>query len=128
MKLTSPGGDTVVAAGAQAEVRGDAAPAGLQVPESVFLNVSWPAVRETRASRITVVGKAEVGSVVHINGVVASLDANGRFKTPVELKEGRNAIEVEATDLLGRRISERRDVTVDRKAPKVKATGDGLWE
>jgi hypothetical protein len=126
VKLTSSGGDTVIGAGERALVVRDAAPERSKVPASVFLKIKWPEAT-TAEYAVVVRGKAEVGSVVTVNGATAVVLPDGTFSARVPVTKGENPLQVMATDLAGRTASDKGSVTVVRTGPQIKV-GDPIWK
>jgi hypothetical protein len=127
VKLTSAGGDTLLAAGQGARVLGSAAPAGEAVPRSVLLKVAWPEEKITRQASVTLRGEADPGAVVSINGKGATVGPDGRFETEVPLEAGTNRIAVRSVDRFGRTADETETLEVDRRPPPVQARTEG-WQ
>jgi hypothetical protein len=127
VKLTSAGGDTLLAAGQGARVVGSAAPATEAVPRSVLLKVAWPEQKITRDASVTLRGEADPGALVSINGKEAQVGADGRFETEVPLAAGVNRIAVRSLDRFGRTADESETLQVDRRPPPVKARTEG-WQ
>ncbi len=128
VELHSASGKTVLAAGEQAVVRGEAAPEVVAIPKEVFLNVAWPEQRATRKKKLELLGRVEPGSDVRVNGRLANIDEKGRFRIQVPLREGRNTLKVVAEDPLGREVRRTQTVDVRRQAPDVTAETDALWK
>jgi hypothetical protein len=128
VKLESSGGAVTIAAGEEAAVVGDAQPAKEVVPESVYLKVRWPEQRMTRETEVAVRGQADSSSHVEVNGQVVVVAEDGTFEAQVKLEDGRNRVEVRATDLHERTATEETSVVVRRRAPTVKAKSEGIWE
>lgn len=57
-------------------------------------------------SGVTVKGTTSADALVTVNGIVADVDADGKFSVTVPLEEGPNLIEVFASDFLYREASE----------------------
>ena len=127
VKLTSAGGDTVLAAGQGARVEGDDAPVREAVPRSVLLKVAWPAEKVTRQATVTLRGEADPGAFVSVNGRELSVGEDGRFETEVPLALGANKIAVRSVDRFGRVADDAETVRVDRRPPPVKARSEG-WQ
>jgi hypothetical protein len=127
VKLTSAGGDTVLAAGQGARVLGAAAPATEAVPRSVLLKVAWPEEKLTRQAAVTLRGEADPGALVSVNGKEMQVGPDGRFETEVPLAAGANPIAVRSLDRFGRTADESETLQVDRRPPPVKARTEG-WQ
>jgi len=127
VKLTSAGGDTVLAAGQGARVVGAAAPVQEAVPRSVLLKVAWPAEKVTRQATVTLRGEADPGALVSINGREMPVGEDGKFETEVPLEPGANRIAVRSFDRFGREAGDEETLRVDRRPPPVRAKSEG-WQ
>lgn len=127
VKLTTGGGDAVLAAGEGVRVVGDAAPVREAVPRSVLLKVAWPEQKETRDSTFTLRGEADPGALVSVNGKQAQVGEDGRFEAEVPLAPGTNRVSVTSLDRFGRTAGEEEALRVDRRPPPVKAEHEG-WK
>ena len=128
VRLTSRGGAVTLGAGERASVGADAAPARREVPESVYLKVSWPEEKTTRRTEVRVAGEAAPSARVEVNGELVAVAADGSFEARVELADGDNRLEVRATDLHDRTAVQASSVVVRRRAPAVEAESEGPWE
>ena len=133
VKLSSSGGDVVLAAGEQGQVVGPGQPEKKKLRKAILLSVVWPGKSRTRAQKTTIRGKSEVGSVVTVNGQVVPVSTDGEFSASVPLAKGRNPISVTARDLLGREKTrtkkiDRTSPAIDRTPPTVDADTDNLWK
>lgn len=128
VKLKTPRGSERVAVGKQVIIKDERASKANDIPQAVFLNVNWPAKTATRAKSIPVTGRAAAGTEVMVNGRIAVVAADGTFTVEIPLNEGDNAIEVQATDVLGRKKKSRKKVTAFHTAPEVDADGEGMWK
>lgn len=126
VKLKTSGGDWLLEAGNQAVIRKDDAPIPSAIPEEVLLNVVWPDAKVTRDKKITITGRVAPGTVVRINGTPAVLNPDGTFTSSVALRRGRNPLEVEAVDMLGRKVTLEDSVLVRRTGPTVSSEAE--WE
>jgi hypothetical protein len=127
VKLTSSGGDTLLAAGEAARVVGDAAPVREAVPRSVLLKVAWPEEKVTRVASVTLRGEADPGAAVSVNGKETPVAADGRFEAEVPLAPGANRVSVTTMDRFGRTAGAEETLHVDRRPPPVKAKHEG-WQ
>lgn len=123
VNFTSKGKTVEVGAGTRSSVALGAAPtAPVAVPKSLLLKVAPPVRRHINKTTTTVQGQTEPGSLVRVDDVVAPVDAKGRFKVKVPLKDGVNKIAVTVTGASGRTKDHTlADVVVDRVKPKIKA-------
>jgi hypothetical protein len=127
VKLTSNGGDTVLAAGQGARVVGNSAPVREAVPRSVLLKVAWPDQKVTREINVTLHGEADPDAVVSVNGLETAVGSDGRFVAVVPLLPGKNRVSVTSTDRFGRTADAEETVRVERHAPPVHAEHEG-WQ
>ena len=127
VKLTSNGGDTMLAAGQGARVVGNSAPVREAVPRSVLLKVAWPDQKITREVNVTLHGEADPGAVVSVNGLETAVGSDGRFVAVVPLLPGKNRVSVTSTDRFGRTAGAEETVRVERRAPPVHAEHEG-WQ
>ena len=127
VKLSSKGGDAVLAAGEGAQVQGSAAPHREAVPRSVLLKVAWPSEKVSRQETMVVRGEADPGASVSVNGRDAQVSADGSFEAEVPLAPGQNRISVSSTDRFGRTAGDAALLQVDRKPPPVKVDLEG-WK
>jgi hypothetical protein len=119
VRLSSSGGDALLAAGEQGRVLGDGAPRREPVPASVYLKVRWP--EPVPGDKVLVVrGAADVGATVAVNGTPATVGADGTFTATVPAVQGRTKLSVTAVDLGGRAASASATVGALRKPPSVK--------
>jgi hypothetical protein len=103
-RFAAGGKAVALPAGTQSSSAAGAPPADPErIPEEVFLEVVWPAGEQRHAADHTEVrGRATASSVVTVNGSPAAVGTDGRFATVLPLREGKNALAVEAEDLSGR--------------------------
>jgi uncharacterized protein YfaP (DUF2135 family) len=78
---------------------GDTTPLPLEVTEPQDESVVY-------TSEVVVKGTTNADAVVTVNGLVADVDADGKFSVTVSLEEGPNLIEVYASDFEYREASE----------------------
>ncbi len=101
VRLTSSGGDQVLAVGQRGVVTDDKAPKVDKVPAAVLLKVNWPEDDLARPRDVVVRGTVESTTRVEINGVSVPVKRDGSFEAPVALKRGKNPLAVVARDLSG---------------------------
>jgi hypothetical protein len=119
VRLSSSGGDALLAAGEQGRVVGDGAPTREPVPASVYLKVRWP--EPAPGEKVLVVrGAAEVGAVVDVNGTPAPVGADGTFTASVPAGGARTKLHVTAVDLGGRSAHASATVGAVSRPPSVK--------
>jgi hypothetical protein len=92
----------------------DAAP----LPASLLLKVTWPGGEKglVRSTSALVAGQTDPGSRIVVQGRHVAVDAEGRYRAEVTLREGENRVTVRARDAAGRQREERSPpITVDTK-------------
>ena len=128
VRLTSNGGDQVLASGQRGVVTDNSAPTVDQVPRSVLLNVNWPTDELVRPQQVIVTGTVSATSRVEINGVSVPVSRDGSFQAPVALERGKNPVSVVARDFTGTQRSTTTSIDVVRKPPKAHADTKDLWK
>jgi hypothetical protein len=119
VRLSSSGGDALLAAGEQGRVVGDGAPSREPVPASVYLKVKWP--EPPPGAKVLVVrGAADIGATVDINGAPATVGADGTFTASVPAAGPRTKLNVTAVDLGGRSARASATVGAVPRPPTVK--------
>jgi hypothetical protein len=109
-RFEAAGQTVVVPAGKETRAEPGAPPLNPEtIAEDVLLTVTWPA-GERHEERLAVQGTAKPGSLVRVNGAPAAVDKTGHFTATVPLRDGPNAVDVEAEDAVGRLKHERREV------------------
>jgi Glucodextranase, domain B len=99
-----------------------------RIPDEVLLQVVWPE-GEHHADVAAIEGHVRPASLVTINGADTPVDADGRFKTSVSLREGTNRFAVEAEDLAGRRRTASQTlVRRPTRPPKLAPEPGELWK
>lgn len=123
VELTGIEGVRSVAEGQRIVAPKGASPLSGPVSDALLLDVAWPTARRTREEEVEVTGTTEPGARVRLGGngrwvtVVAGRD--GRFVARVSLAEGENAVEVQATSLLGTLATVDAAITRDTTAPAI---------
>ena len=115
-------------AGSQVTVEEDAVREPTAIPESVYLSVVWPTKMVTKARTTRIRGKVDPSSEVVVNGRSAAVGEDGAFELEVDLRNGANPIDIQATDPLGRAKKLKRVVEARRTGPHVEADAKGLWK
>jgi len=64
---------------------------------------------------------------VNVNGVETEVGPDGNFRTALPLKIGKNHVQVDAEDIIGRTKSVERVVTRAAPAPPLEPTDQELW-
>jgi hypothetical protein len=98
------------------------------IPEEIFLSVTWP-TRESRDDDVIPIGgRVNPRSSVHVNGVTAELDRNGRFAASVPVHDGANPVVVEVEDISGRVKAEKREIRkIPTRPPDLEPIKTELW-
>lgn len=89
---------------------------------NVLLSVTWPERDETNQKAYPVSGQVEPGARVTIAGQEIRVDEHGRWKASVPLRLGKQRVGVVATDVMGRKKRNDRQVLYDPTAPDVRLT------
>lgn len=123
VEVLSGDGRVRVPPGMQTRARpGEAPEVVAPIPPELLLSVDWPR-SQLRARSAVVQGQAPAGVLVSVRGVRVATDPEGRFRAQVPLEEGDNAVEVQAEDVLGRRVVRRNAVRVDTRPPELDTRG-----
>ena len=100
-------------------------------PESLLLDVEWPAETKTRDGEMELRGRTDpYASVVFGTGPTAisvRADRDGRFRATVPLQEGANDLELRVQDVMGREAKQQRTVRRDSTAPVIQAA-EVVWD
>lgn len=100
-----------------------------RIPEEVLLEVVWPASEQRHATdHAEIRGRAAPSSVVTVNGARTAVDTDGHFTTTLPLREGKNALAVEAEDLSGRARQASTVVIRHPPAPALTPEKIDLWK
>jgi len=128
VKLSSKGGDMLLAAGERASVVDDGAPRKDAIPRAVLLKVSWPQGKLPRPREVVVRGKVETSTTVTINGTAVAVARDGGFKTTVRVSRGRNPVSVVAVSLKKKTANKAGTIDVSLGPPKAEADTDDIWK
>ncbi len=79
----------------------------IPVPAALFLKVRWPARPALSHRAVAISGATAPGARVQVDGVTVEVDAAGRFRRVVELREGENLVQVQSQDVGGNRTEAR---------------------
>ena len=118
-RLTSGGSTVDVKAGEQAIAQGASLSRSGKIPKKVSLSVSGPSQLETNQPTVVLKGRASPYARVLVAGQRVEPAADGAFEAKVALKRGSQSIWIVAIDPLGRRKTEKRQITFDPNAPTV---------
>jgi len=119
--------EVVVASGSESTAMPDEAPSEPEpIPRQLLLSVIWPD-DDRLDSQGAIKGRAQPSSRVSVNGVDTEVGADGNFHAQVPLKVGKNYIQVEAEDILGRNKAVDKVVTRAAPAPSLEPTEQEIW-
>jgi hypothetical protein len=126
-RFSAKGKEVVVSTGSVSTALPDQAPSDPEpIPQELLLSVIWPEDdRVNNQARIK--GRAQPSSRVNVNGVETDVESDGTFRAVVPLKIGKNHVEVNAEDILGRSKAVERVVTRAAAAPTLEPTGQEIW-
>ena len=96
------------------------------IPQEILLSVIWPEDDHVVA-QAKIKGKAQPSSRVNVNGVETEVGADGAFRASVPLKIGKNRVQVDAEDILGRTKSVDKEVVRAATPPTLEPSDQELW-
>jgi hypothetical protein len=76
----------------------------IPIPAALFLKVRWPARSELGRREVAISGATEPGARVLVDGMTVEVDAQGRFRKVVGLREGANRVLVRSEDVGGNQV------------------------
>jgi len=126
-RFSAKGKDVVVSGGTTSTAMPDEAPSDPEpIPQELLLSVIWPD-DDRLDGHARIKGRAKASSRVNVNGVETAVGPDGTFRAVVPLKIGKNRVQIDAEDILGR--SKTVDKVVNRAAPSptLEPTGQELW-
>lgn len=102
----------------------------IRIPRELFLKVRWPERRELSSNKLAIVGKTRPGARVRVNGATVVVDARGKFRKLLSLREGVNRIKVESYDVGGNnRLVDSPSYEVDTRPDAFQIqTSPRMWE
>jgi len=126
-RFSGKGKEVIVPGGKVSTALPDQAPGEPEsLPEEILLSVIWP--EDDRLDReAKVKGKAQPSTRVNVNGVETEVGGDGVFHASVPLKVGKNRVEVEAEDIVGRKKILERVVTRTPAAPTLEPANEEIW-
>jgi Glucodextranase, domain B len=90
--------------------------------------VTWPTRENRDDDAVPIGGRVDPRSSVHVNGVIAEPDRNGRFAASVPVHDGANPVVVEVEDISGRVKFEKHEVRkVPTRPPDLEPIKTELW-
>jgi hypothetical protein len=126
-RFSAKGKDVVVPSGNVSTALPDEAPTDPEpIPQELLLSVIWPD-DDRLDGHARIKGRAQPSSRVNVNGVETDVGADGSFRAVVPLKVGKNHVQVDAEDILGRSKAVDKVVTRAASAPTLEPTGQELW-
>jgi hypothetical protein len=96
------------------------------IPQELLLSVIWPDDDRIDA-QARIKGRAQASSRVNVNGVETEVGADGTFRAVLPLKIGKNRVQVDAEDVLGRSKSVEKVVGRAAAKPTLEPTGQEIW-
>ena len=118
----------IVRAGQQSIVKPGQAPSTpITIPSSLLLKVSMPTRKTINTPKLVLKGDVQPGAMVEVQGRIVTVDERGHFEVPISLKEGKNALNVQARSVGGTQAQSAASVELDTtvKAPTI---DPGLWK
>ena len=126
-RFSGKGKEVIVPGGSASAALPDQAPTDPEpIPQEILLSVIWPE-DDRLDGQARVRGKAQPSSKVNVNGVETEVGTDGVFRVTVPLKVGKNHVQVDAEDIVGRTKSIERVVTRAAPAPTLVPTNQELW-
>jgi hypothetical protein len=126
-RFSGKGKDVIVPSGNVSSALPDQAPSDPEpIPQEILLSVIWPE-DDRLDNQARIKGKAQPSSRINVNGVETEVGPDGTFRATVPLKIGKNRVQVDAEDILGRGKSIDRVVTRTAPAPALEPTDQELW-
>lgn len=126
-RFSAKGKEVVVSSGSVSSALPDQVPSDPEpIPQELLLSVIWPD-DDRLDGQARVKGRAQASSRVNVNGVETEVGADGTFRALVPLKVGKNRVQVQAEDVLGRSKTVDKVVTRAAPAPTIVPTEQELW-
>jgi hypothetical protein len=126
-RFAGNGKEVLVPGGSASTALPDQAPTDPEpIPQEILLSVVWPE-DDRLVGRARIKGKAQVSSKIDVNGVETEVGADGTFQASVPLKVGKNHVQIDAEDILGRSKSVDRVVTRASRDPLLIQAKQELW-
>jgi predicted secreted protein len=126
-RFSGKGKEVIVPSGSTSMALPDQAPSDPEpIPQEILLSVIWPE-DDRLDGQAKIKGKAQPSSRVNVNGVETEVAPDGVFHATVPLKIGKNHVEVDAEDIIGRTKSVDRVVTRVPPAPTLVPANQELW-
>ncbi|HEX7507889.1 MAG TPA: hypothetical protein VF550_14020 [Polyangia bacterium] len=126
-RFAGKGKEVIVPGGSASAALPDQAPTDPEpIPQEILLSVIWPE-DDRLDGQARVKGKAQPSSKVNVNGVDTEVGTDGVFRASVPLKVGKNHVQVDAEDIIGRTKSVDRVITRAAPAPILVPNNQELW-
>jgi hypothetical protein len=126
-RFAGKGKEVVVPGGSVATALPDQAPTDPEpIPQEILLSVIWPE-DDRLDGQARIKGKAQASSKVNVNGVETEVGPDGTFRAAVPLKVGKNHLQIDAEDIIGRSKSVDRVVTRAAPSPTLVPGKQELW-
>ena len=126
-RFAGKGKEVIVPSGSASAALPDQAPTDPEpIPQEILLSVIWPE-DDRLDGQAKIKGKAQPSSKVNVNGVETEVGPDGAFRATVPLKVGKNHVQVDAEDIVGRTKTFDRIVTRAAPAPTLVPANQELW-
>ena len=109
-------------------VNGKAPTPPAPIPASLLLKVDWPRGKEMNKRSVAIAGQALPGAVLTVAGQPVTVQASGRFKATIKLREGRNLVDAHCVDLAGNVADKQASFVVDTTAPDTDIRTQEIWK
>lgn len=115
VEFVGKGKVVIVRAGQGSIIRPGQAPSDpTPLPSSLLLKVALPAITRDNKPKVIVAGQVAPGTHVTVEGRNARVDANGNFKLPIVVSEGKNVIDVKAVGVGNQAAESKHTYELDR--------------
>jgi hypothetical protein len=126
-RFSGKGKEVIVPGGSASSAMPNEAPTDPEpIPQEILLSVIWPE-DDRVVAQAKIKGKAQPSSRVNVNGVETEVGADGAFRASVPLKIGKNRVQVDAEDILGRTKSVDKEVVRAATPPTLEPSDQELW-
>jgi hypothetical protein len=126
-QFTGKGKEVIVPEGSVSTALPDQAPTDPEpIPQEILLSVIWPE-DDRLDGQARIKGKAQPSSKVNVNSVETEVGPDGTFHSTVPLKVGKNRLQIDAEDIIGRTKSFDRVVTRAAPTPTLVPSNQELW-
>jgi predicted secreted protein len=126
-RFAGKGKEVIVPSGSASVALPDQAPTDPEpIPQELLLSVIWPE-DDRLDGQAKIKGKAQPSSKVNVNGVETEVGPDGAFRATIPLKVGKNHVQIDAEDIIGRTKIVDRVVTRAAPAPTLVPSNQELW-